>query len=313
MSVPDPMARTGPASADGAPDFDVQYAAKLVRRGWQPSVWLTGQHPSRQQRHGRYSPVSMAHPAKMLPAIARYLIATYTRPGQTVADPMAGIGTTIVEAMHLGRHGLGIEYEPQWAAVAADNIRLATGQGATGRGEIYQGDARHLPALVPPELHGRIALVVTSPPYGPSTHGQVRTPGARRGKVTKRHTRYGGADNLAYRSHTELEAGFTQILTGCATLLAPGGHVAITARPYRRGGELVDIPGMVAAAGLHAGLRLMEECAALIAAVRDGRLIPRVSFFQTKNVRRARAAGDPQWLVQHEDVLIFERGGGGVR
>jgi hypothetical protein len=244
----------------------------------------------------------------MLPATARYLIATYTAAGEYVADPMAGIGTTVVEAMHLGRRGVGVEYEARWAALAADNIRLATSQGATGTGEVYQGDSRRLPALVPPELRGRIALVITSPPYGSSTHGHVRTPGARRGKVRKIHHKYGAdAANLAYTDHDELAAGFTQILTGCAAILRPGGHVAITARPYRRHGELVDIPGMVVAAGTNAGLHLIEECATLIAGVRDGKLVSRSSFFQLKNARAAIEAGDPQWIAAHEDVLIFVR------
>jgi len=161
-------------------------------------------------------------------------------------------------------------------------------------------------------LHGRIALVVTSPPSGPSTHGHVRTPGPRRGKVRKIHHRYGGdATNLAYRHHDELADGFTQILTGAAAILRPGGHVAITARPYRRHGELIDIPGMVVAAGTNAGLCLHEECAALITGIRGGRLVLRASFFQQKNVRAAIADGDPQWLFQHEDVLVFRRAGHG--
>jgi hypothetical protein len=249
----------------------------------------------------------MEHPGKMLPSIARYLIATYTQIGEYVCDPMAGIATTIIEAMHLGRHGIGVEYEARWAGLAADGIQLAQTHGAPGTGEIYQGDSRHLPALIPPDLHGRIALVITSPPYGPSTHGHVRTPGPRRGKVRKIHHRYGAdAGNLAYRQHDELAAGFTQILTGAAAILRPGGHVAITARPYRHHGELIDIPGMVVAAGINAGLRLYEECAALIAGIRDGRLISRASFFQQKNARAAIADGDPQWLLQHEDVVIFQ-------
>jgi hypothetical protein len=271
-------------------------------------VWLTGQVCSRDQRRGRYTRESMAHPAKMLPSIARYAIATYTTVGEWVCDPMAGIATTIVEAMHLHRHGIGVEYEPRWAALAADNLRLATTQGAPGTGQMRCGDSRQLPALIPPQLHGRISLVLTSPPYGPSTHGHVRTPGPRRGKVRKLDHRY-GADtaNLAYRDHDELAAGFTQILTGCAAVLRPGGHVVITARPYRRRRELVDIPGMVTAAGQHAGLDLVERCAALIAGVRGGRLIPRASFFQLRNLRAAIAQGDPQWLVAHEDVIIFQR------
>nr|WP_239153513.1 DNA methyltransferase [Virgisporangium aliadipatigenens] len=243
----------------------------------------------------------------MLPTIARYAIRTYTQPGDTVLDPMAGIGTTLIEAMHLARTGIGVEYEPQWATHAADNIRLAHRRGAPGRGEIYIGDARTLPHLVPANLRERVALVLTSPPYGPSTHGHVRTPGARRGKVRKVNHRYGAADNLAYRSHAELADGFTQILAGCIPLMRPGGHVVVTARPYRRHGELVDIPGTVEAAGLTAGLDLVEECVALICGVRDGVIVPRASFFQQKNVREAIAAGDPQWLGQHEDVLVFRR------
>ncbi|OLB78225.1 MAG: site-specific DNA-methyltransferase [Actinobacteria bacterium 13_2_20CM_2_71_6] len=302
--MPESVLLTPPVTTPTVPGPGRGPATALAGQG---SVFVTGQVCSREQRRGRYTPESLAHPGKMLPSIGRYLINTYTEIGEWVCDPMAGIFTTVVEAMHLGRHGIGVEYEARWAALAADNIRLATAQGATGTGQVVHGDSRHLPALIPPELHGRIALVITSPPYGPSTHGHVRTPGPRRGKVAKINHRYGGdAGNLAYRHHDELAEGFTQILTGCAAILRPGGHVAITARPYRRHGELVDIPGMVAAAGINAGLRLHEECAALIAGVRNERLVPRASFFQQRNVRAAIADGDPQWLLQHEDVIIFQ-------
>lgn len=95
----------------------------------QGSVFVTGQQCSRSQRRGRYTRESVAHPAKMLPSIARYLIATFTQPGEWVCDPMAGIGTTVVEAAWLGRHGVGVEYEPQWAALATGNVQLAKAQG----------------------------------------------------------------------------------------------------------------------------------------------------------------------------------------
>lgn len=91
------------------------WAADPAPQGRQGSVFVTGQECSREQRRGRYTPESIDHPGKMLPSIARYLIATYTQAGEPVADPMAGINTTVVEAMHLGRHGIGIEYEPKWA------------------------------------------------------------------------------------------------------------------------------------------------------------------------------------------------------
>jgi hypothetical protein len=288
------------------PGFDSVPVAGPAAEEYPGSVWLTGQQPSRELRRGRYVAESITHPGKMLPTIARYAINTYTDPGDLVLDPMAGIGTTVVEAMHLDRHGVGVEYEERWAALAAVNVALAEKQGAPGTGVVYTGDSRNLPTLLAPQMHGTVALVITSPPYGPSTHGHVRTPGPRRGKVRKLHHRYGGTDNLAYRDHDTLARGFTEILAGCRTVLRPGGHVVITARPYRRHGELVDIPGMVVVAGQAAGLELVEECVALMAGVRNGVLVPRASFFQQKNVRDAIADGDPQWLVQHEDVIVLQ-------
>jgi hypothetical protein len=45
----------------------------------------------------------------MLPASTRYAIAAYSQPSELVVDPMCGIGTTPVEAAHLGRHEIGVE------------------------------------------------------------------------------------------------------------------------------------------------------------------------------------------------------------
>ena len=137
------------------------------------SVWPTAQRNARAQRKGRYVEISGHHPAKMLPAIAQRAIATYTRPGDLVLDPMAGIGSTLVEAVHLGRDALGVEYEPEWADLAKANLTYARSNGATGHGEVVCGDARHLASVVDPTVRGLVALVLTSPPYGPSLHGRV--------------------------------------------------------------------------------------------------------------------------------------------
>ncbi|MEV7231257.1 DNA methyltransferase [Polymorphospora sp. NPDC051019] len=305
MSEPRPPFRNASPHNSEPSQPDAASLVALLAEGCLGSVWLTGQNASRDLRRGRYTPESLTHPGKMLPTIPRYAIRTYTDPGDVVLDPMAGIGTTVIEAMHLGRHGVGVEYEAEWVAKAADNIRHTVQTGAPGRGEIYHGDSTALPALLPASLHGQVSLVITSPPYGASTHGHVRTPGPRRGKVRKLHHKYGSGDNLAYRNHGQLADGFTAILAGCRRLLRPGGHVVVTARPYRRHGELIDIPGMVATAGINAGLELVEECIALICGVRNGVIIPRASFFQQKNVRDAIATGDPQWLVQHEDLVVL--------
>jgi SAM-dependent methyltransferase len=272
------------------------------------SVWATAQRTGPVQRRGRYLPESVKHPARMLPAIAAHAIHAYTQPGDLVLDPMCGIGTTVVEAMHAGRDGFGIEYESRWADIADANIRRAREQGATGRGGVIRGDATSLTGIVPVALHGQVALVVTSPPYGPTVHGLVR-PGE--GGVAKRDNSYGDRDadrgNLAHRDLPGLVDGFTHILRGCRTLLRPGGIVVVTARPWRKRGELIDLPSAVIAAGVAAGLVPVERCVALLAAVRDGGLVARPSFFQLQQVRKARSGGVPMHLIAHEDVIVLAR------
>ena len=269
------------------------------------SVWATAQSTGPVQRRGRYVRESVAHPARMLPAIAAHAVASYTQPGDLVLDPMCGIGTTLVEAVHLGRDAIGVEYESRWSDIADANVKHAHNQGATGRGAVIRGDATRILSLVPQALTGQVALVVTSPPYGPTVHGLVR-PGTE--GVAKSDNAYNdGTDkgNLAYRDLTGLTDGFAQILAGCHTLLRPGGVVVVTARPWRKHGELVDLPSAVIGAGLRAGLTPVDRCVALLAAVRDGQLVARPSFFQLQQVRRARTTGTPMHLIAHEDVLVF--------
>ena len=121
------------------------------------SVWPTAQKNARAQRAGRYVEVSGHHPAKMLPAIAARVIATYSAPGDLVVDPMAGIGSTLVEAVHLGRDAIGVEYEARWADLARANLAYAASQGASGHAEVVCADARHLPAAVDPAAVGLVA------------------------------------------------------------------------------------------------------------------------------------------------------------
>lgn len=284
---------TGPATEDVVPEPAV-------------SVWTTAQTSPAAQRKGRYVPESTAHPAKMLPAVAAYAIGHYTQPGDLVLDPMCGIGTTLVEAVHAGRRAVGVEYEPHWVGVSRANLVLAHDAGVEHEGRVFHGDARQLAALLPPEYLGRAALVVTSPPYGPSTHGQVAVaPGQ---GVQKYHHRYGNTldrGNLANIGHHRLLSGFTRILAGLVPYLRPGGHIAITIRPWREHAELIDLPSQILACGVHAGLIPVERCVALLARAAEHDLVPRGSFFQRDFIRKQREAGLPLHLIAHEDVMVF--------
>lgn len=270
------------------------------------SVWPVTQRTSRSQRRGRYLPEAIKHPAKMLPALARRAVEAYSAPGDLVVDPMCGIGTTLVEAAHLGRRSFGIELEDRWAELARANLAHAAASGASGRGSVAHGDGRAVASLLRRKRRARAALVVTSPPYGPSLHGRVRTrPG--RG-VTKSHSRYSGDPrNLGHVGVAKLLEALSEMLAACVEILRPEGLVVLTARPWRRDGELVDFPGHLQRVAENQGLIPYERHVALLAGLRDDRLVSRASFFQMDSVRKARARGIPRLVIAHEDVLVFRR------
>jgi hypothetical protein len=220
---------------------------------------------------------------------------------------MCGIGTTMLEAVHLGRDAVGVEYEPRWADLARANLAYAKAHGARGDGRVHTGDGRDLPRHLPAELHGRVALVLTSPPYGASVHGHVTaTPTRGVAKTNDRHTSSArGSGSLAHASDDGLLDAFTGILAATRSVLRPGGIVVVTARPWRRNGVLVDFPAAVTTAAEHAGLILLERNVALLAGLRGDRLVSRASFFQLHRVRAARARGVPLRVIAHEDVLVL--------
>ncbi len=272
------------------------------------SVWLTCQRPAREQRRGRYVAETSRHPAKMLPDAAAHAVAAYTAPGELVGDPMSGSGTTLVEAVRSGRDAIGVDIEPAFTAITQANLNLAAAHGATGWSRVVTGDATGLVSLLPASVRGRVSLVLTSPPYGRRTHGLVRTaPGA---GVHKRNHLYGdrGVGNLAYLGWDRLLHGWGQIVAGCYQMLRPGGTFAFLCRPVRVApDDLIDLPGELLSAAVSVGLRPVERCIAMLAAVRDGKIIHRASMFGLMGVRKARAAGIPAALVTHEDVYVLRK------
>jgi adenine-specific DNA methylase len=97
-----------------------------------------------------------------MPTLARMVIEACAKPGQLVLDPMCGIGTTLVEAVHAGRDAVGVEYEPRWSSLLRDNLDRSVDHGATGHGAARTGDARDTAARLGGDVAGRVQLLLTS-------------------------------------------------------------------------------------------------------------------------------------------------------
>lgn len=306
------------------------------------AVWPCAQRTSQWQREGRYLAASNRHPAKMLPEIARRAIDFYSSPGDLVLDPMCGVATTLVEAIHQRRQAIGVEVEPRWAALAAANVRHARSQGAAGQALVLTDDARRLGRGVLDQLAGSVNLILTSPPYADTTLGDPRSgkgmeiaracEGRRvtdadrthAGKV-KRTCRYGdsapclarlpyGSLQEACRRPTERRftgdsylAAMSDIYNGCAKLLAPGGYLILVTKNMRAGGRLTNLSGDTTTLCESAGLVYWQHIVALLATVTEDALRPRPSLWQLLNLRHALARGERTHLVCHEDILVFRK------
>lgn len=63
------------------------------------------------------------HPCQLPEELLRRVILCSTSPGDVVADPMAGTGTTLRVAQRLGRRYLGIEQQARYVDLIRDRLR----------------------------------------------------------------------------------------------------------------------------------------------------------------------------------------------
>jgi len=115
-----------------------------------------------KERKRFFKAASFAHPAKMHLQLQIYLIEHYTKPGDTILDPMAGSGTILI-ATTIGRNIICVELEDKFVKMQQGNWQKIKSLGpmlgyTLGEATILQGDARNLNGLLADNI-------VFSPPY----------------------------------------------------------------------------------------------------------------------------------------------------
>src|SRR6266540_3316878 len=231
------------------------------------AIWPCAQATAKTQRAGRYLPAASVHPAKMLPELARRIVAEYSPPGGLVVDPMCGIATTLVEG---------------------DARALATLLGE-------QAGTVDLVATSPP--YGCDISTMDMAAY--------RQGGSSRVAGTRSYS--ADPANLGRARGQRYLAAMAEVYAACAEVLRPGGFLVTVTRNPRPQGRLFDLAAATVQLAQQAGLVYLQHVIALHAAIRDGRLVAPPSLRQRINTRNARARGVPVHLPVHEDVLVFQR------
>ncbi len=236
------------------------------------SLWTTA-YPS-ELGHARRK----AHGANKPPRLMARLIEFFTRSGELVLDPFAGVGGTLLgAAIARGpRRAIGIEVDPRWAAVFAETVtalcrehdgtgpRLAD-LGATDPGgprgfdpsgvELRLGDARE---LLPSLAASSIDFVATDPPYNvqlPMTMAGGRLAESHANRRTDYAMRSDLAGDLAnlpdYDAFLDAMEG---VLAEVERVLRPGRYAVLIVRDAYQEGRYLFTAADLAARAANVGL-----------------------------------------------------------
>lgn len=274
------------------------------------SIWMTA-YPS-ELGHARRK----AHGANKPPRLMARLIEFFTRTGELVLDPFAGVGGTLLgAAIARGpRRAVGIELDPRWVAVYQDTVAaLAAEHGGMGPRladlgtsdpggprsfdpsgvELRVGDAQHLLRAIP---EASVDFVATDPPYNvqlPMTMAGGRLAEAH----ANRRTDYAMVSDLpgdlanlpGYPAYLEAMGG---VLVELHRVLRPGRYATLIVRDaYQEG-------------------RYLFTAADLAARAEAAGLVPKGDIAWYQAGTRLRPYGYPRTFVPniaHQHILVLRR------
>ncbi len=200
-----------------------------------------------------------AHGANKPPRLMQQLIEFFTKPGELVLDPFAGVGGTLIGASICSepRKCLGIEINGKWKAiykqVLEENPEVAPQ-------ELLVGDcSRLLPTLPDNHFH----FIATDPPY--NTHlERTMCDGRYEEDYPNRRTDYDmasphGEDLANLSSYDEFLDAIEGILQECLRVLIPGRYMAVILRNAYQKGRYIFTHADVANRATRAGFRVKGE------------------------------------------------------
>lgn len=222
-------------------------------------------HLSGNEFHGNY-----------VPQIAYQLISRFTKAGEWVFDPFLGSGTSLIEAMRLGRHGCGSDISQE----SIDRFNLIIAEESNPHNMIMDvqcEDARSTCAYPANKMH----LAILHPPY----HNIV--------KFSESNL------DMCNVSYPSFLSGMTNVFKGCNTVLESQRFMALIIGDKYENGELTPIGFDLMNLALQEGFKLKS--------------IVVKNFGETKakgkntNLWRYRALAGGFYVFRHEYIYIFQK------
>lgn len=221
---------------------------------WTDTLYITAYPPdathSLRKQHGAMKP----------PEVMAEIIKFFTKKGELILDPFAGVGGTLLGAALAGRRAVGFELNPCWVEVyqeIKEKYVISKGifcpkeddiLGEPITGEIRQGDCLELIRKLPAQS---VPAVITDPPYG-INHG----PGGFRGETNFNMDRGTGDKDLGCAPDMDtflkrLEAIGTEIYR----VLLSGRYLVMLVGDRYQQGEYVPLGFLVSQTMRRAGFK----------------------------------------------------------
>jgi DNA modification methylase len=185
----------------------------------------------------------LVHPAKFPETMAQEFIEFFTKKDQTVLDPMAGTGSTLIAALRAGRNSYGIELNPKYAQIAEQLIqaeRAALGDAiANLKSDIVNGDA----ALALEYKIPIVDYVLTSPPYWDMLHAKGAGTQKKRRSSAELDVFYSDDPNDMGNIHDyeEFVEKLVKIYEGLKPLLREKAYLTVIVKNIKKGGKIYPL------------------------------------------------------------------------
>ena len=227
-----------------------------------------------------YGRKSVLHPAKMNPLWAQRMIQEYTKPGDWILDPMAGGGTTGIEASRLGRNAVIADIDPTWVREMMGNVKRLRKSGQ------MRGSLRVMKADATKADYGRkFDAIMFSPPYA----GQTALAGC---DVTWGGARGGYVGKWKAASKRDF---MPEVYRNLRKFIKPGGVLVINVKDRIENGKYIDVETPT--------IKTVEA--------QGWKLIAKHNIYAPpSHVRTAAEKNNPDMPhIRHETFLVFKKVG----
>ena len=185
----------------------------------------------------------LVHPAKFPETMAQEFIEFFTKQGETVLDPMAGTGSTLVAALRAGRNSYGIELNSKYVEIANKIIkeeRYILGEKVEGlRSQVINGDAAQITRYELPIID----YVLTSPPYWDMLHARGAETQKKRRDSEELDVHYSDDPNDLgnIEDYEVFLEKLVAIYKGLQSLLRERAYLTIIVKNVKKGGKIYTL------------------------------------------------------------------------